>query len=174
MISVARQRQAMLSPFAFVRGSWGHNTPRGRIDTRPSSNLYEVSSLFGKRASSTSTTPTMPKYPGLGLPLRHNKKPATGSYPIGSYGAESDILPVREVAMMSVMDLLTDKENWHKKVFDEKIVAKWRDEALAIPDLDLWNIATNGSGDTIEPLKGVITSNTFDCVSSFGDASAFG
>ncbi|KAF2490543.1 hypothetical protein BU16DRAFT_470413 [Lophium mytilinum] len=126
----------------------------------------------------------MPKYPGLGLPLRHNEQDNYGFYPIGAhgscYGSDSDILPVRELAMMSVMDRLTDKENWHKKVFDEKIVSNWRKEALAIPDKALWKLAfqeksqwwgENGdlnvrddfSINHVTQLEGIMTENTFDC-----------
>lgn len=128
----------------------------------------------------------MPKYPGLGLPLRHNEQDDYGFYPIGAHGScsgsDSDILPVRELAMMSVMDRLTDKENWHKKVFDEKIVSNWRKEALAIPDEALWKLAfqekrqwwgENGdlhvqdawSINHVTRLEGIMTENTFDCVS---------
>lgn len=39
--------------------------------------------------------------------------------------------------MMAVMDLLTDKPDWHIKVFDDEIAEKWRQEALAWPDDDL-------------------------------------
>ncbi|RYP69563.1 hypothetical protein DL771_006078 [Monosporascus sp. 5C6A] len=58
------------------------------------------------------------------------------------YGSDSDPLFVREVAMMFIMEQLTDKENWHKKIFDEEIVAKWRKEALEYPDELLWIQAT--------------------------------
>jgi hypothetical protein len=44
--------------------------------------------------------------------------------------------------MLDVMEKLTDKENWHRKVFDEDVVAKWRKEALAVPDTDFWSLAT--------------------------------
>ncbi|KAF2744937.1 hypothetical protein M011DRAFT_153165 [Sporormia fimetaria CBS 119925] len=79
----------------------------------------------------------MRQYPGLGLPLRHYAMDF-GTYPIGvhgdAYGSKSGILPVRELAMMHIMEQLTDKPEWHKKVFEEDIVAKWRREALEIPD----------------------------------------
>ena len=32
--------------------------------------------------------------------------------------------------MISVMVTLKDKPEWHRKVFDEQIVAKWRTEAM--------------------------------------------
>jgi hypothetical protein len=87
----------------------------------------------------------MPKYPGLGLPLCNKLewKEKKICYPIGAhsscYGSTSPPLPVREVAMMGIMETLTDKEGWHKKVFDKKIVAKWHEEAKAIPNEYFWD-----------------------------------
>lgn len=57
------------------------------------------------------------------------------------------MLPVREVAMMGIMDMLTDKEDWHKKVFIESVTEKWREEAMAIPDEDLMAAAAAPSSD---------------------------
>lgn len=57
--------------------------------------------------------------------------------------AQSDMLLVREVAMMLIMDRLTDKQNWHVKVFDDDITEKWKTEALAWPEDDLWNRIAN-------------------------------
>jgi hypothetical protein len=85
------------------------------------------------------------KYPGLGHPLRGG---ANGyGYPTGGTredGTESDLIYVRELAMMDVMDKLTDKPDWHKKVFDGVIVEKWKKEALAIPDDMLYKLSTAG------------------------------
>lgn len=90
-----------------------------------------------------------PKYPGWGLDLRHLDqhldygKRRNISYPMGihheSSGSGGLIITVREVAMMLVMDRLTDKPDWHVKVFDEEIAEKWRQEAMAWPEDDLWN-----------------------------------
>jgi hypothetical protein len=67
-------------------------------------------------------------YSGLRLPLRGSDWTKYNYYPIGAHGniwgSDSDMVPVRELAMMDVMEKLIDKENWHKKVFDEDIVAK--------------------------------------------------
>lgn len=84
--------------------------------------------------------------------------------------------------MMSIMDKLTDKEDWEKKVFDDEIVSKWRREALAMPDESFWKLAIgdkrqwwdeNGTLDTKDdwgarhdPLEGVINDTTFDYVGS--------
>lgn len=80
---------------------------------------------------------------------------------------------------MNIMDRLMDKEDWHKKVFDEVIVSKWRDEALAIPDEHFWKLATSDkhqgwdeegrltlSDDMSDArvLTGVMSVETFDCV----------
>lgn len=46
---------------------------------------------------------------------------------------QSPRLTAREVVMLGVMNALTDKIDWHKKVFDDEIVARWKDEARAVP-----------------------------------------
>ena len=37
---------------------------------------------------------------------------------------------LRELCMLAFMNEITDKPSWHTKVFDEVIVAKWKEEAL--------------------------------------------
>ncbi|ESZ91703.1 hypothetical protein SBOR_7922 [Sclerotinia borealis F-4128] len=126
----------------------------------------------------------MPDYPGLGLPIRHESQDRYGHYPIGAHGgcsgANSDMLPIRELAMMSIMDRLTDKEEWHLKVFDEKIVSKWREEARAIPDEQFWNLAisdkvqqwdregkliinADSNSERLKPLTGIMSDDSFNC-----------
>lgn len=114
-----------------------------------------------------------PKYPGLGLPLTHfpqdyNAEICPTGIHSNCFGSYSDLLPVREVAMMAIMDKLTDKENWHSKIMDEEIVAKWRNEALEYPDNLLWKLATGDKEHThydhLLPVKQIITNVTFDYV----------
>lgn len=92
--------------------------------------------------------PAIYDYPGLGLPLRHLVQDKYGFYPIGAHGsiyeADSEPIFVREVAMMDVMEKLTDRTEWSRKVFDEEIVAKWKKEALALKDEDFYKLATSG------------------------------
>lgn len=128
----------------------------------------------------------MPDYPGLGIDLRYNPQDGFNDsrfHPVGAhgscYGATSDLLPIRELAMMSIVDRLTDKEDWHRKVFDDEIVSKWREEAMAIPDEHFNHLATrdksqrwdaNGSlilsdDSGVEPLMGIMTTAAFDFVS---------
>ncbi len=85
------------------------------------------------------------KYPGWNLNLRHSCTSVgneLAAYSTGihhnSHGSKSEILLVREVAMMLVMERLTDKPNWHVKVFDDEIADRWKTEALAWPNEDLW------------------------------------
>lgn len=127
----------------------------------------------------------MQRYPGLKLPLREFNNGGKEFYPLGMhgncFGATSDILPVREVAMMAIMEQLTDKESWEKKIFDDVIIAKWRKEALEYPDLLLWRLATGGkvpngraNGDPvhdaeynmsgIRQLTGIMSNAAFDHV----------
>ncbi|KAF7977248.1 hypothetical protein HWV62_4363 [Athelia sp. TMB] len=41
------------------------------------------------------------------------------------------LTPLREFAMMRLMNAITDKPGWNSKVFDEEIVAKWKSEAMS-------------------------------------------
>jgi hypothetical protein len=93
------------------------------------------------------------KYPGWQRDLHYvlendeERFAETGVFPVGihhnCFGNQSIMLTVREVAMMLIMERLTDKPDWHVKVFDQAIVAKWTDEALAWPNEDLWNSISN-------------------------------
>ncbi|KAK0742613.1 hypothetical protein B0T18DRAFT_167361 [Schizothecium vesticola] len=84
------------------------------------------------------------KYPGWDLDLGWQ---GFHDYPAGiyleSHGSHSEMICVREVAMMLAMDRLSDKPDWHIKVFDEDIAAKWRAEIMAWPDDELWNRISN-------------------------------
>ncbi|KAI1322089.1 hypothetical protein F5Y16DRAFT_387533 [Xylariaceae sp. FL0255] len=44
---------------------------------------------------------------------------------------KSEGLKLREVRMMAFMNQITDKPRWEEKVFDETIVARWREEAMS-------------------------------------------
>lgn len=83
---------------------------------------------------------------------------------------------------MDVMDRLTDKTDWHFKVFNSAIVSKWRDEALAIPNDYWWGLATSAkeqywtkdgrvkimaeeTGDLIKVPENIMSVGTFNCVS---------
>lgn len=98
------------------------------------------------------------EYPGINVDLRHYPTGlAAKSYPIGAHGncagAESELLPVREVFMMVLMDRLSDKPDWDKKVFDEEIVAKWRKEALEQPEDKLYaQLVESKSGGVKVPM----------------------
>lgn len=74
---------------------------------------------------------TLPSHPGLGLPLQY------ANYEKYAFETYSVLLPLCEVAMMAIMAQLTDRPDWHRKVFDEEIVARGKTEALVIPD-DVW------------------------------------
>ena len=106
-------------------------------------------------AATTSTKLDAPvkmgEYPGWNLDLRwvdqDDTKEREAIYPMGTHhncnGNKSAMLLVREVAMMMIMDRLSDKPNWHVKVFDDTIAEKWRQEALAWPEDDLWERIAN-------------------------------
>lgn len=39
--------------------------------------------------------------------------------------------------MIALMNRMTDKAGWERKILDENIVSRWRSEALAAPDKDI-------------------------------------
>lgn len=62
--------------------------------------------------------------PGWDLPLEQHSH-----LPLASEWFASP-LTVRERTMLALMGALKNKSNWDRKVFDEEIVAKWRQEAM--------------------------------------------
>lgn len=102
-------------------------------------------------------------YPGINVGLKHSAWRSNGNW-VPAYevcGGEIErLLPVREVFMMTLMDRLTDKPDWNKKVFDEDIVSKWRKEALEQSEKKLFEDIVNwssSSGDRLdEPSAGTL------------------
>ena len=68
------------------------------------------------------------KFPGFGLPVNYRPKKR---FPNAVLDWSGTMLTVRELNMMAIMDKITDKPDWDKKVFDDTVVDKWRQEALA-------------------------------------------
>ncbi|RDB28238.1 hypothetical protein Hypma_001499 [Hypsizygus marmoreus] len=52
-------------------------------------------------------------------------------------GVSLRITSLREIAMMQLMNQLTDKPDWDRKVFDDKIVSLWKAEVLADQERDI-------------------------------------
>ncbi|KAL8871122.1 MAG: hypothetical protein Q9174_002983 [Haloplaca sp. 1 TL-2023] len=77
------------------------------------------------------------KLPGFGKPLdaRNQLKFSIGQtekFPIAliDEGYEAEMFPIRDFIIMELVNTITDKPEWQRKVFDEAIVAKWRAETL--------------------------------------------
>ena len=80
--------------------------------------------------------------------------------------------------MMSVMETLTDKPDWHIKVNDDSIVSKWRTEALAMPNMHWWQLACNSElqpwlsdGEHVKIPENIMSGDSFDCVSLISKVS---
>jgi hypothetical protein len=71
--------------------------------------------------------------PGIHLPIKQESElPTEGRR--GTWRGYALPLTVRERIMIAVMAALKDKPHWERKVFDELIVDKWRQEALTATD----------------------------------------
>ncbi|KAH0027932.1 hypothetical protein KCU78_g3809, partial [Aureobasidium melanogenum] len=80
--------------------------------------------------------------PGFGRPVNDMLEESTPSYkrpdrtnlynryPNALQEWSPEPLTVRERNMMQVINAITDKSDWRRKVFDETIIAKWRAEAV--------------------------------------------
>ena len=112
-----------------------------------------------------------PQYPGVNLPLRHIRLaglPGEDFYRMGSSegtkDTQSELLPVREVAMMMLMDRLTDTPNWHEAVFDNAVVARWRTEALTQPEDAIYHEILGGKDVPMPKRTRIMTETAFDYV----------
>lgn len=76
--------------------------------------------------------PSFLMVPGFGgLPINYELDPAE-CFNDGTTGwRQFPRLTARELAMITLMDLITDTDNWEVDIFDEKKVASWREEASA-------------------------------------------
>lgn len=73
------------------------------------------------------------KLPGFGLPLNHR----FDSFKNAVMYWWGKPLTVRELNMIELMNQITDKPSWDRKVFDDTITEKWRQEARDAEDLDV-------------------------------------
>ncbi|KAL6398976.1 hypothetical protein AUP68_17511 [Ilyonectria robusta] len=124
----------------------------------------------------------MPSYPGLGLDLRYHvqneaRRNPLIIYPMGihgnCFGSDSEMLLIREVAMMTIMDRLSDKPDFHVKVFDDAITEKWIDEALDFSAEKMHEEIIKGSDvhgeigwDGRKPLKSILDRGCLDYVNA--------
>jgi hypothetical protein len=70
------------------------------------------------------------KVPGLhGLPI--NVLRAQDQFATGTNDWDGHILTAKELAMLALINTLTDLPNWHRVVFDQQVTAQWREDAVA-------------------------------------------
>ncbi|KAJ3576459.1 hypothetical protein NP233_g415 [Leucocoprinus birnbaumii] len=118
----------------------GHSADHYLPVINPSSGIFLLSDFSPPSMPIVSKPPPLP---GFGLPLHYEPEdeyPDRESFPsaldptLGHGFSNSDhparlpAFTLRELAMVSVMNDITDKPDW--EVFDESIVKKWKDEVL--------------------------------------------
>ena len=70
---------------------------------------------------------------GFGLPLNLY----VDSFRCAIMDWQGQTLTVRELDMIKLMNQITDKPSWDRKVFDDTVTEKWRQEARDAEDLDI-------------------------------------
>ncbi|EFX00262.1 duf1665 domain containing protein [Grosmannia clavigera kw1407] len=75
------------------------------------------------------------KLPSFGRPRRYGLNKCFPQVDLFEYGRGmlSKGVTLRERRMLDFIGTITDKPDWHRKVFDEAIVEKWRNEARDMP-----------------------------------------
>lgn len=80
------------------------------------------------------------KLPGFGLPRDAGWYDSDKRFPHAlegeGRGALSKGVFLRERRMLEFMNSITDKPEWERKVFDEEIVGKWRNECKEKPNVE--------------------------------------
>ncbi|KAK2801192.1 hypothetical protein FQN51_005507 [Onygenales sp. PD_10] len=107
----------------------------------------ERAALFANKISQmryAQVDPVRCLLPGLNLPLDYAPEPRVGDaggpggglYPTAlhmddiKYGYSMlPFITLREITMLQIMNGVTDKDKWEKKVFSDHIVDRWREEA---------------------------------------------
>jgi hypothetical protein len=76
------------------------------------------------------------RVPGFGgIPIEHVLK-CEDRFAHGTKDwQQAPAVTAREFAMVAVMNTLTDKPEWHVNIFNDQIVANWREEAFATTPL---------------------------------------
>jgi len=67
------------------------------------------------------------RLPGFGIGLDYMPK---SRFPTAVLDWQASFLAVRELCMLNFVEQITNKPEWPRKVSDEAIVARWKDEAL--------------------------------------------
>lgn len=91
-----------------------------------------IQSIFGGRTDDDAQMPLSDSFvrPGLGSPIYAWKD---SKFPSAVLDEWSTIpLATRELYVLFFVEQITNKPDWHAKVFDETIVSKWRSEAEAV------------------------------------------
>lgn len=103
------------------------------------SQMFENVTLMASKALGTQPASTGPSaerisLPGFGLPVNHDPN-GVKAFPhaIGDMDLVQSLgITNRERRMMTFIGAITDKPEWERKVFDETIIAKWKEEAMAM------------------------------------------
>ncbi|KAF3398054.1 hypothetical protein F1880_005779 [Penicillium rolfsii] len=74
------------------------------------------------------------KVPGLGkIPV--NVLLSHDQFATGTNEWTSHILTAKELAMLDLINKITDRSNWNRSIFDQQVIAQWREDALSSSSL---------------------------------------
>lgn len=118
-------------PSSLSRSSFRLSLHPSYLSKRPSS---LVASMFRDKPTPQfdNTGNGSLQVPGIGLPTITELKRGD-RFRHGVADFQPKRLVAVEIAMLAVMDSITEKQNWQSKIFEESIVEKWRSEAIAMP-----------------------------------------
>lgn len=82
------------------------------------------------------------KVPGFGLPINHSLQWGEG-FPNAIMDWSAEALTLRELSMLHLINEITDKPDWERKVFDASLIEKWGQEAMDTASLDFTDSMLN-------------------------------
>ena len=117
--------------------------------------------LAGMATSSSATSQQRVKLPGFGLPMDH-LPPKHYPFLLGDLGHDwmGITLHIREACMLKVIEELTNKPEWWRKVMDDEIADRWKQEMLVMD----W-AAYRRFGDFIPAMADTVRVTNMPCTS---------
>ncbi|CAG8020002.1 unnamed protein product [Penicillium salamii] len=96
--------------------------------------LNSSNEKMGRLTQATLDNQSTLEVPGFhDLPV--NVELAHDEFATGTNAWSAGVLTAKELAMLGLINNLTDRPNWHRDIFDQRVITQWREDAAAFSSL---------------------------------------